>query len=103
MTRSQGWGAILLAAFLLAACAGTPETRSITTLAVVCKGYNSSVRFLTMEIDNDRLSPAQIVELLRVRAVVKPACDGTAPVTLDEALAIAQDGARRLSMMKGGL
>ncbi len=99
MTR-KGLGTIILAAFLLASCAGTPQTRATTGLAVACVGYASSLRALALMRSAGRLSAAQIATVDRVRVVVSPACLNEPPDNVDAVLAIVERGAYTLLLMK---
>ena len=70
---------------LLVGCAGNLETKAITSFAIACDSYVSTMKVLTGLNKRSKLSLAEMYTVEKNRRIISPICktkDPTDPITL---------------------
>jgi outer membrane murein-binding lipoprotein Lpp len=71
---------ILIGCVFLAGCAGNAKTRAITSFAIACDSYSSSLKTLSSLRKARLLSPSQVAKVEAIRTVTTPVCMTKNPI-----------------------
>lgn len=95
--------AVLLAAMVLAGCAGSAETRATNALAAACDSYATALGQLAERRAAGALSPDAVARVDRINETVDPLCLPGSSIDPAEAVGVVRSGLSILTSIKESL
>jgi hypothetical protein len=92
---------LILVAFVLAGCAGTPQVRATNALAIACSTYAVALDQLTPK--KASLSASTVARVDAANALVKPACASDSKIDPAEAVSTVQSALTLLRTIREAL